>query len=74
VTNAFIKERMLAIGRELGVVDSEIEGIKKSNPSEATIGVRSPAGDGASREARVVLGAPSLCLSHLPCPVRWAVC
>jgi tyrosine-protein kinase Etk/Wzc len=41
VTNAFIKERMLAIGRELGVVDSEIEGIKKSNQmiditSEAT--------------------------------------
>lgn len=41
MTNAFIKERMLAIGRELGVVDSEIEGIKKSNQmiditSEAT--------------------------------------
>ena len=41
MTNACIKERMLAIGRELGVVDSEIEGIKKSNQmnditSEAT--------------------------------------
>ncbi len=41
VTNAFIKERMLAIGRELGDVDSDIEDIKKSNQmiditSEAT--------------------------------------
>ncbi len=30
VTNAFIKERMLAIGRELGVVDSEIEGSRRA--------------------------------------------
>ena len=31
VTANFIKDRMQAIGRELGDVDSEIEGIKKSN-------------------------------------------
>ena len=41
MTNAFIKERMLAIGRELGVVDSEIAGDQKDNQmiditSEAT--------------------------------------